>query len=137
MLTGFRVRSLMTYPMNGAQLARQRDFAWAQHWVQDSQNPIKTALLRCRISNSRPSQQLKAAFSPCIRHAGGQASQSIALGLRDYMSVEPKRDAWIAVPQLCLHNRNRRAAVNQFAGYRMAKGMKSGQRYSQSGEQRS
>jgi hypothetical protein len=45
------------------------------------QNPIKTALLRCRISNSRPSQQLKAGSSPCIRHARGQASQSIALGL--------------------------------------------------------
>jgi len=39
------------------------------------------------------------------------------------------------MPQLCLHNCNRCAAVNQFAGYVMAKSMKSGQRYSQPGEQ--
>ena len=45
------------------------------------------------------------------------------------MPVQPKRDAWIAVPQLRLHNCNRRAAVDEFASYRVAKRVKSGQRY--------
>jgi hypothetical protein len=31
------------------------------------------------------------------------------------MPVQPKRDARIAVPQLRLHNCNRRAAVDEFA----------------------
>src|SRR5437667_2885248 len=51
------------------------------------QNPIKTVLLRCRISNSRPSQQLEARRSPRVCQARGQASQGVALGLWDYMPV--------------------------------------------------
>jgi hypothetical protein len=73
---------------------------------------------------------LKAAiFSPIIRQTRGQASYRISLRLGDHMPVQPKRDARIAVPQLRLHNCNRRAAVDEFASYRVAKRVKSGQRY--------
>lgn len=61
-----------------------------------------------------------------IRQTRGQASYCIALRLRN---IQPERDARIAVPQLCLHNCNRCAAVNQFVGYRLAKRVKSGHRY--------
>jgi len=51
--------------------------------------------------------------------------------------VQPERDTRITVPQLRLDNCNRRSAVDEFAGYRVAKRVKSSQRYPQLGEQRS
>ena len=81
-----------------------------------------------------PSQQLERIPPPFISQPRGQAPYGVALRLWDYMPVQSQGDTRIAVPQLSLDNCNRRAAVDEFASYRMAKRVKSRQWYPQLGQ---